>query len=306
MMVPFEVQSPCLLPQHLRVHGALLQVCGEDQHIVPAAIQKGIWLSKAQLEALHSLESFKGVPSKKVYKADLAKACIMHYFKDVDPDSDAFSAMFESMMGRKQPAVDQKVLDAIDALDPIAQEDFAEMKKVARNQRQAQTRKKAATDATPKKNSVDEAATCDQDTEKDVSIPEAGIPQPESPPEIPSASGVKRPGLFPEPDPETGDVEPAVKQLRSASAGNYDKKVYTPHSLQELLPGKGTLPGVYIKRLPTVAAGTESQPEKTTSTGCYQGFYPGRGLPRLSASVAFLSCLCPCFCCGLDCSRRAQ
>ena len=271
MLVPFEVQSPCLLPPNLQTHGALLQVCGAERHVVPGAIEKGIWLSRAQLESLQKAEGFhvevppnqmakkneKGrLLKEKVYKKDLAKSCIRHYFKDLDPEGEAFTFMYESIMGTKVATIDESVLAAIDVLDPIEQQDFDDMKQVAKNQRKAQENatheKKKKTVTSPKPDEGEEE--------------ECG-------PTCSSASGVKRP-----PAPPASDDEAAAKVLRSSSVGNYEKKVYTPASLHELLPGKGHLAGVYIKRLPNTAASLvmEETPKKSRAAGCYQGFYPGK------------------------------
>ncbi|CAJ1437234.1 unnamed protein product [Effrenium voratum] len=226
--VPFELTLPALAPKQLAGRGCVIKCSQIEEEIVPAAIHSGIFLTRDQLWSLHLAETFKLPPKKEgsgkrgaLVKSDLAKAAINHYFP-MAPQED-FQDMFERLMGATRTvACPQELLDAISALDPIAQEDFEHIKEVCKNQKAAQAHIKKT-------------------------------PPPSVPPEhlVPVASDLK-------------DVAvPKDVVLKAPSSGTYEKKSFTPGTLQSLIPGRGSLPYVYLKRLP----GNKSK--------VYQGFYPG-------------------------------
>ena len=214
--------------------------------LVPAAIRKGTFLTKPMLEFLHKTLHFK-IPEKKketgakrrvgIYKEVYAWAAVQHFF---DSESDAEKLrMFNGIMnttGEVVPCPDE-LLEAINMLDPVHREDFDFVKKMCTEQKKRQEKVKSP-DLSQPPESV-KPIPVDKETEK-------------LPPNTMARDIVTTEEAGKEHEPRT--VQPHVKS---------EAKLYTPPSLLNLVPGRGHLPHVYIKRLP----GPRKQ---------YQGFYPGQ------------------------------
>ena len=146
----------------------------------------------------------------------------------------------------------EELLEAIDKLDPLYKEDFDDMKKVCKEQKKRQARVKAPKLSQPSE-SVDAQPV---DVVKDLAPPV----QPEG--EVIDKSPLES---VPASSSGGGSDKPAEAAAAAAMKSPHIKsepKLYTPVTLVELLPGRGSLPHVYLKRLP----GERKQ---------YQGFYPG-------------------------------
>ena len=224
--VPYKVTPPAMLPRAMQKEGCVLKVLGSFEELVPAALRRGCFLTKDQLTCLAKADGI-ALPTKgtgknnNVVKRDIALVCVKHYFPDASPED--LERMLAGVTGGANPkeCCPEDLLDAIEHLDPIAKEDFEDIKFICRKQRKAQEKHKPKAGARP-----GQGASAEQEvrTTKDAS----------------KAGGDKR-----------------AAHTKSAP------KVYTPTSLQSLIPGRGELPGIFIKRLP-------GDKRKT-----YQAFYPG-------------------------------
>ena len=210
---------PVLAPRRLQHRGCLLERQGASsfEELVPGALRKGCFLTKAQLTELQKVEGFvvpkKGQGSGKngaVVKVDLVQACLQHYFPNATDEEMAF--MRNALMGgnNRAESCPDELLDAIEALDPISKEDFEDIKTACRKQKKAQMQERAAREI---------KTTTDADKQD-----------------------------------QKAERAPHVKS---------NPKNFTPQELQKLIPGRGSLAGVYLKRL--LADGRKT----------YQGFYPG-------------------------------
>ena len=232
--VSYEALAPQQVPADLQDYCSVLRQTEPPQDIVRAAIKQGVFLTKEQIRNLWQIEKFE-IPGPKqgsgkggsLLKTDWVASLIKHYFKDIDDTSDEYLKMFNSMMGStKPPGCAEEVIAAVKALDPISQEDFKHMKEVAETQRQLQAGRKKKPNA-------------------------AAEPEPTGG-HRDDVGGKRAPQSPAEPSPSKQPRTPQAERTR-----------YTPGSLHALLPGKGTLPGVYLKRIP---GGTNGK--------VYQGFYP--------------------------------
>lgn len=228
--VEFKVMLPLMVPPPLRKYGAVMKLGAQDEPLVPSAIKAGICLTRVQLESLQRAEGFPLPPSGSgsgkngnLVKEDYARAAVTYYFPTATQPE--FDHMFQALMGNtKVTACPEEVLKAIEALDPMAKEDWYDVKQASKQQRAAQAHVKAPPTTAP----------------PDLVPPEAAVPR-----EI------------------SLDAPSSARTLsRAPSDGAYERKHFTPPTLQSLIPGRGEMPYVYIKRLPGI--------RKT-----YQGFYPG-------------------------------
>ena len=217
------------------------------EDVAPAAIRKGMFLTVDMLKFLHKTIHFR-IPNPKkkegsgkggrLKKEDFAWYAVLHYFETESEEEKL--RMFNGIMNTAASVVPcpAELLEAIDHLDPIYREDFDELKQVCKEQRKRQ---------------------------QSVSVPPlsqpaetvSSVPMEEVELKLPEGVSVE------EKEPRT--IEPHSKS---------EAKLYTPATLNSLIPGRGMLRHVYIKRLP----GTR----KT-----YQGFYPG---PCSNLCVVFLLC----------------
>ena len=233
--VPFKVCTPRCVPAALGAdYCAVLVQTGDAEDIVVGGLRAGIFLTKEQLQLMWQAFKFelppKGHGSGKngsLVKQDFARGLLRYFFPGFDESSEQWLFMLRGILGSfPKPSCSDDVLTAVAALDPIAQEDFKEIKKAAKNQRHYQD----GDDKGKKRKAKDDAAEG-----------------------LPSKSTARDPASVGSPG-------------RRASAGSgipQERKTYTPGELQGLIPGKGCLAGVYLKRIPGGANGK-----------CYQGFYP--------------------------------
>ena len=168
--------------------------------------------------------------------------------------------MFNGIMNTTGTVVPcpEELLEAIDQLDPVYKEDFDDIKKVCQEQKKRQARVKAPKLVQPSE-SIDALPV---DVVKNLAPPvkhdERGEVIDKSPLErVPAAASSSAAGSTDKPA-EAESEAPATRAAHHKS----EAKLYTPVTLVELLPGRGSLPHVYLKRLP----GERKQ---------YQGFYPG-------------------------------
>ena len=225
--LPHKVVLPSMVPAELSDYCCVLKQCGPEQDIVKAGFESGMFLTKEQLVNLWNVEKFplpgRGEGSGKTggkVKGDYVRAALQHYFKGLEETSEQFIFMFNSLMGTTKPTTcPDEVIAAVQALEPIEQEDWTDVKQAAENQKQGQQSGGSAGRAAQRKQK-----------------PKSG----------------EEPGM------------PAQSQASGSGLGEYERKRYTPGELVTLIPGKGTLAGVYLKRCPTAG----------TSSGLYQGFYP--------------------------------
>lgn len=237
LYVPCKIAPPAELPEGLQDFGCLLQQTGVESELVTSALDAGTFLTMPQLQSLKQVAGFP-VPMQgsgkggRVVKKDVAKAAIRFFFPDCSPAD--FQRILSGIMGTTPgPACDEEVIAAVQALDPISQEDFKKMRDVAANQLHVQQQAKERSKAQPKERAAGDDPLPRQDRKR---------------PPSPSASA-------------DATLETPAKASRSVGAPTQ----YTPGELRELIPGKGHLAGVYIKRLPN---GTNGK--------VYQGFYPAQ------------------------------
>ena len=212
------------------------------EDLAPATIRKGMFLTRDMLVFLHKTTHFHMPSAKKkegsgkggrLKKEDYAWYAVLHYFNS-EPGEEKIR-MFNGIMNTAASVVPcpLELLEAIDHLDPIYREDFDDLKQVCKEQRKRQK-------------SVS-APPISQPAETVSSVPMETV-------ELKLPEGVEKPDFSM--DEEKG---PRTIETHSKSAA----KLYTPDSLNSLIPGRGKLPHIYIKRLP-------GNIRKT-----YQGFYPG-------------------------------
>ena len=220
--LPHKVVIPSMVPAELSDYCCVLKQCGPEQGIVKAGLESGMMLTKEQLVSLWQVEKFplpdkgSGKSGNKI-KKDFALAALRHYFKGLDEASEEFTFMFNALMGTTKTAqCPDEVIAAVQALEPIEQEDWKDVKQAAVNQKHQQEPSGSAARNKRKPKSGEEPGT------------------------------------------------PGRAQASGSGLGQYEKKRYTPGELVSLIPGRGTLTGVYLKRCPTAG----------TSSGLYQGFYP--------------------------------
>eukprot|EP00438_Fugacium_kawagutii_P023383 Skav217040 [mRNA] locus=scaffold3292:42399:42950:+ [translate_table: standard] len=165
-------------------------------------------------------------------KQDYAWHAVLHFFPDSSHDEKL--RMFRGIMNSTAEVVPcpDELLEAIEALDPLYQEDFHEMKKLCSEQKKRQQKVKAP----------------------EVTQTDPVDPVPVEPVKIPDPSAQEREISTEAPASET--AEPRTAHVKA------DPKLYTPEILNTLIPGRGNLKSVYIKRLPG-------------DRKMYQGFYPG-------------------------------
>ena len=254
--LPYKVALPTALPLELCDYCCVLEQTGPEQDIVHAALKSGIFLTREQLHSLWQVERFL-LPAPKqgsgktggLIKKDYVVAALKHYFKGLDESSEEFQRMFNAAMGSTHKAAcPEDVLAAVAALDPISKEDFASMKQAAENQRDSQgqssKKKRKQTDT----NNDKEA----EDDERDGTATQPPKPA-ESAPAPPSPT-------------HSRNAESSSPRRAPGSASGLpqsERKRYTPGELHTLIPGRGSMVGVYIKRSPGGPMGK-----------CYQGFYP--------------------------------
>ena len=244
--VPYRVAQPTELPEELHDCVCLLCQTGPEEHIIRAALRSGVMLTKAQLHNLWQVARFQ-LPGPKcgsgkkggIVKKDYVLAALRFYFPDEPEDSDDFQFMFDSLMGSvKSPECSEEVLAAVQGLDPVHQEDWQDVKRCALNQLASQTK-----DAKPRhKKKEHHTAEGPGDADEADGAQSAGSKR-----SAPTASG---------PKDATPRKEPRVLAQR---------KRYTPGELRSLIPGNGTLSGVYLKRIPGNSNGK-----------IYQGFYAAK------------------------------
>ena len=236
--VPYKVLRPSSVPHLLQDYVTVLKQTGSEEPIAKAAIRTGVTLTKAQLTNMRTLLKFplpKPAPGESTTKKHYVIGCIRHYFPDLAEDSDEFLSMYASLMGQKKATTcAEEVIAAVKALDPISAEDFKELKEMAENQLHAQSEERKM-----KKN------------RKNAEQQPEDMPPPPPPKRSPAEDDL--------PDPSPG------KKPRTAGLVSQRTR-FTPGELHSLIPGKGTLPGVYLKRIPGGANGK-----------LYQGFYPAEG-----------------------------
>ena len=247
--IPYRVAPPAALPQHLQGHGCLLQQTDAEEDVVKASLRSGIMLTKDQLHSLWQVAKFKLPEAKKgsgrngnIIKIDYCRAALDHFFPDASPEQ--YDHMMNSLMGCvPSPVCQQDVLDAVKALDPLAQQDFEDMKQYAKNQLHSQSQKKPVSERAKKKERPEPQAVPEPVVRPD---DEPMPPRPEPP--------RKRPA-------EEVEAQPPASPAKARAVKPPEQ--YTPQSLHDLIPGRGDLAGVYIKRLPGGPSGK-----------VYQGFYP--------------------------------
>ena len=244
--VPFRLVVPSAVPNHLQDYTCLLKQTSPEEHIVKASVKSGVFLTKTQLDnvlrAIGVARPSKGSGKNgSVIKTDLAQSLLRHLFPDEPQDGDECKRMWSALMGTtKQPTCPEEVLAAIDALDPISQEDFRDMKNCARNQQHTQSQAKHARQKAQKHDADAEEA-----------------------PEV-DADAAERRGVSRKDPPPAADAQPSpAKQPRGSSDSPQVRTTFTPGDLRSLIPGRGHLAGVYVKRLPAGINGKH-----------YQGFYP--------------------------------
>ena len=229
--VAADLLPPLLLPQGLRHLVTVFKCPNAVEELVPAAIREGINLSRAQLWELHLVERFnlpaKGKGSGKngsIVKGDLAKACVEHYWPKASEEETLW--MFQQLMGAKAviPCAEE-LLDAIEELEPKAKQEWDSVKTMCQEMCKSQKSQQKHFKKTPPASVPPECVTA-----KDSGLRDAEIPK---------------------------DMKD-----RMPSDSTYEHKTYTPPTLQSLIPGRGDLPYVYLKRI-------------IGSRNSYQGFYPG-------------------------------
>ena len=240
----FTLRLPSELPLEVQNSSVVFELHPEVEDLAPAAIRKGMFLTRAMLEFLQKTVKYK-MPNPKLKegsgkggalrKEDYAWHAVQHFFGSESHDEKM--RMYRGIMNSTAEVVPcpDELLEAIDQLDPIYQEDFDFMKKICQEQKKRQQKVSA-----PDLNQPAETVPSVPVDKVDVADPQDNRPEREIKTDNPKPEG------------------PRTVEAHTKSAA----KLYTPESLNELIPGKGTLRHVYIKRLP----GTR----KT-----YQGFYPG-------------------------------
>ncbi|OLP98168.1 hypothetical protein AK812_SmicGene19418 [Symbiodinium microadriaticum] len=233
LCVPCKLAAPAELPEGLQDFGCLLQQTDVESELVVGALQAGVFLTMPQLQNLRQVAGFP-VPTPgsgkggRVVKKDVATAAVRFFCPECSAAD--FQRILSGIMGTtSDPACDEDVLAAVQALDPISQEDFKKMRDVAANQLHAQQQAKERSKARP-----------NERTAGDDPLPRQDRKRPASPC---ADEGLETPS----------------KASRTVGAATQ----YTPGELRELIPGKGCLAGVYIKRSPN-----------STNGKVYQGFYP--------------------------------
>ena len=184
-------------------------------------------------------------------KEDYAWAAVQFFFPQASHEEQL--RMYNGIMNTTGTVVPcpEELLEAIDKLDPLYKEDFDDMKKVCKEQKKRQARVKA-----PKLSQPSESLDAQPvDVVKDL-----------APPVQPEGEVIDKSPLESVPASSSGGgsdkpAEAAAAAMKSPHIKS-EPKLYTPVTLVELLPGRGSLPHVYLKRLP----GERKQ---------YQGFYPG-------------------------------
>ena len=245
---PFTLRLPSELPSEIQSLCVVLELHPEVEDLAPAAIRKGMFLTRAMLEFLQKSVKYK-MPNPKLKegsgkggvlkKEDYAWHAVQHFFGSESDDEKM--RMYRGIMNSTAEVVPcrEELLEAIDKLDPVFQEDFDFMKKVCKQQKKRQEKVSA-----PGLNQPAESVAS-------VPVEVVRVPDPE-PREIKTDNPKGE-------EPETPRI--VTPHMKSAA------KLYTPESLNELIPGRGNLKHVRIKRLPGL--------RKT-----YQGFYPGPRFPN--------------------------
>ena len=237
----FTLRLPSETPFSLQKYTVVFELDLEVEELAPAAIRKGTFLTRAMLEFLQKSVRYDIPDPKKkegsgkgggLKKEDYAWGAVQHFFKQ-EPHEEKLR-MYNGIMNSTADVVPcpDELLEAIDKLDPLFQEDFGDMKKLCEEQKKRQAKVLA-----PKLQQPVEMV-------EPVPVDKVKISDPQ-PREIQTDA------------PETSEKRDVKAHQKS------DPKLYTPQSLSKLIPGRGELPGVYIKRLP----GVRKQ---------YQGFYPGQ------------------------------
>ena len=236
--IPCRVLAPVEVPVRMQDYCSVLKQTAPVENIVKAGLRNGLFMTKPQMMSLWQVERFAkplhgqgSGTNGGVVKADLARAVLQHYFPDIPQESDDFQKMFKGIMGSyRGPVCPDEVLAAVEALDPISAEDFRDLKNCARNQKHSQQDVK----------------------DKD---PRLRPPQP--------AKRKKGQGAADASHDEQACQPSPAKRTRDGSGLPQERIRFTPGELHGLIPGRGCLAGVYLKRVP---GGTNGK--------LYQAFYP--------------------------------
>ena len=263
--MPTALLHPLSVPPSLRQEGlsTVLKVVGPLEELVSAGIRTGVFLTRKQLASLMEYAKIqrpqKGSGRGKrgsVIKIDLGKAVIAHYHAAASEESK--QAMVTALMGSEQPdvACPEEVVLAVEHMDPENSKDFSEIRKLCLHQK--------------KTNENRQKEKQHQQREREKAM-KAGSGDAANPPADEAASSSA---------PSSSAAAPRQEVTPRAPAATIaERKNFTPPELKPLLPGTGSLPGVYLKRNPAMKS----------YTGYYPAFSHSNALSRTHFSWLYLS-----------------
>ena len=211
-----QVLPPCTVPAAMQTFlggGLQIRVLGDGEPLLKSAVQSGVKLKDAEIRQLMRDNGIAEPKKKPCYKRDRVAAVVQHFFPGAT--SEEHEQMVEGMAGPKAKVEEvlecpQDILDYIQSLDPDNVGAFKYVLKVAQDVKERRTRFEKLDS---KKKGGGDAQPAEQAS---------------------SSAG-----------PAANPKAPLV--AHEDSAKNQKWASHTPVELHDLLPGRHSLPFVYLK-----------------------------------------------------------